>query len=390
MEIVRSNKYRLYPNAKQKSMLHEMFGMFRFSFNNTLGKIQDSYFGTYEVKNGKNKGNIVPAIPSQTEIIGFSTKLKQEYNFMNRLPNDYIQASLTNLFKATKGFYRGGGFPKFKSRKDNKQCINMYAGSRVKIEDEHIILSKAKNTPYCKEDHKIKFKKHKTNHDIGKVTGFTIEKDNLGLYWISITYKIQIQDLKITKGKEVGIDLGIKELVSCSDGLVIKNHNLTKKNARKLKLEQRKLSRKKKGSKNRNKQRKKVGKIHKKISNSRKDYNHKVSKKLIDLYDLVVLEDLQVKNMIKNRRLSKAIANAAWFQLITYIEYKANENQVSFIKIDKWYPSSKTCSNCGSVKEYLGLEERVYVCNECGFSIDRDINASINILNEGKRLARKE
>lgn len=161
MELIRTNKYRLYPNAIQKSMLHEMFGMYRFTFNNVLGKIKESYFGTYEIKNGKNKGTIVPAIPNQTNLVGFSTKLKEEHLFMSRLPNDYIQASLTNLYKATKGFYRGGGYPKFKSRKDSKQSINMYAGSRIKLEDNYIVLSKSHYSSFTKEDHKIKFKNTK-------------------------------------------------------------------------------------------------------------------------------------------------------------------------------------------------------------------------------------
>jgi len=240
-----------------------------------------------------------------------------------------------------------------------------------------------------RDDHKIKFKKHKTNHNIGKITGFTIEKDNLGLYWIAITHKIDIELNRNKTNKEVGIDLGLKELVICSDGTTIENHNLTKKYQRKLKLAQRKLSKKKIGSKNRNKARIKVVKVHKKIANSRKDYNHKVSSKLINLYDFIGLESLQVKNMIQNRRLSKAIANVAWYQLVSYIEYKSiqySENQVVLSKVDKWYPSSKTCSKCGSVKDELSLSERVYLCTECGFEEDRDINASINILNEAKKI----
>lgn len=389
MVIVRTNKYRLYPSAVQKSMLFEMFNSFRLVFNFSLGLIQDKHWGVYEVKNGKNKGNTVPRIPSQTELIGFSTEIKALKPFLNRLPNDFIQASLTNLYTSTKGFYRGGRFPKFKSRKLDNSGINMYAGSRVKIESEYIILPKAKDTPYSKEDLKIKFKKHKTNHDISKITGYTIKKDNLDNYWIAITYKIEVQDLKITKGKQVGIDLGLKELVITSDGETIENHNLTKKYARKLKLEQRKLSRKKKGSKNRSKQRRKVGKVHTKIKNCRNDYNHKVSSKLVNLYDFIGIETLNVKGMIKNKRLSKAIANVSWFSLVSYLDYKANEKQVSLVKIDTWYPSSKTCNVCGTVKDTLSLSERTYIC-ECGYKEDRDVNAARNILNESLRQARKE
>jgi len=388
MDLVRTNKYRLYPNAKQRALLHDMFGMYRFVFNNVLGKIQNKEFGTYEVKNGKNKGSIVPRIPNQTELIGSSTKLKEEHSFLSKMPNDFIQSSLSNLYTSTKGFYRGGGYPKFKSRKSSKQSIGMKAGSRVKIIDSYIQLNRSNNSSYTKEDHKIKFKKHKTNHDIGKITGFTIEKDNLGLYWIAITYKVEVDIERVKTGKEVGIDLGIKELVICSDGMTIENHNLVNKNYRKLKLEQRKLSKKRKGGKNRNKARLKVAKVHRRVANSRKDYNHKVSNRLVKLYDFIGLESLQVKSMLQDRRLSKAISNVAWNQLVSYIGYKASEKQVSVEKIGKWYPSSKACSRCGSVKESLSLSERVYSCVECGFEEDRDINASINILVEAKRLSK--
>lgn len=385
-EIVRTNKYRLYPTATQKAMLHEMFSLFRFSYNSVLGKIKDSQFGTYEIKTGKNAGKVTQRIPSQTEIVGYSTRLKDEHAFVNRLPNDYIQASLSNLYSSVKGFYRGGGYPKFKSRKTDKQSINMYAGSRVKIQDNFIQLSRSRNSAYSKSDHCIRFKKHKTNYPIGKITGYSIEKDNLDNYYITITHKIDVCNTRVKTGKSTGIDLGIKELVSCSSGLVIHNHNLTKLNARKLKLEQRKLSKKRKGSQNRKKQRIKVAKVHKRIGNARKDYNHKVSKTLINLYDVIVLESLQVKNMVQNRKLSKAISNVAWSQLLNFIQYKADENQTSVYKIDRWYPSSKTCSKCGSIKETLLLSERIYHCEECGLELDRDINASINILNEGLRL----
>ena len=392
MELVRTNKYRLYPNAKQKALLDEQFNLYRFVYNNVLGKIQDNYFGTYTIEKGKNKGQVRPKIPNQTGIVGFSTKLKEEYPFVTRMPNDFIQSSLSNLRLGMKEFIKqpDRGYPKFKSKKLSKKTIGMKAGSRVKIEDNYILLNKSNNSSYTKEDHKIKFKKHKTNHNIGKITSFTIEKDNLDKYWITITHKIELKNTRTKTNKQVGIDLGIKNMLICSDGNTIENHRLTYKYQRKLKLEQRKLSKKKKGSKNRNKARLKVAKVHNKIKNTRNTINHQVSKKLINLYDFIGLESLQVKNMIKNRRLSKAISNIAWSDLVSKIEYKAGENQVSISKIDTYYPSSKTCSRCGSVKESLSLEERTYSCSECNFEEDRDINASINILNEALRLARIE
>ena len=389
MEIVRANKYRLYPTARQKSMLHEMFGMSRFAFNNTLGKIQDSYFGVYTITKGKNKGNVVPKIPSQGELTGFSTELKQNNEFMNRLPNDYIQAALANLYSGVKGFYRGGGYPKFKSRKHSKQTINMKAGSRVKILDNFIILSKAGKTPYSKDDHKIKFKKHKTNHEIGKITGFVISKDNLGEYWVSVTSKIEIP-IKPKSGKKCGIDLGIKDFVITDDGTKFENKKFFKKSEKKLAKEQRKLSKKKIGSNNRNKQRIKVAKVHKKIRNQRNSYNHEVSKILIDIYDFIGLESLQVQKMMENRGLSKSIQDVSWFDFITKLKYKMTEKQGHVVQIDKWFPSTKTCSRCGNIKKEIGLDERVYECHECGYVEDRDVNAAKNILAASTKLARME
>lgn len=386
MEIVRANKYRLYPTAKQKALLHEMFGVSRFVFNNILGKIQNGNYGLHIIKSGKNKNKECNRIPSQTELVGSSTSLKQEYSFVSRVPNDYIQASLSNLYSGCRGFYRGGGYPKFKSKKAPIQSINMKAGSRVKIKDNYIQLNKSTNSPYSKDDHLIRFKKHKTNHKIGKITGFTISKDNLNRYWISITSKIEFNSKRIKTGKEVGIDLGIKDLLICSDGTVVPNDHLTKKSEFELTKYQRRLSKKKRGSKNRNKARLKVSKIHDKIKNQRNYRNHNISKNLINIYDFISLESLQVKNMVQNRRLSKAISDVAWGDLVQKIQYKANENQVTIIRINKFYPSSKSCSRCGSVKKELSLSERTYTCTECGLVLDRDINASINILNEGLRL----
>jgi putative transposase len=385
MDLVRTNKYQLKPTAIQKAMLCEMFGISRFVFNNTLGKIQDSYFGTAEVKNGKNKGNIVPKIPSQGGIVGFSTRIKEEYHFVSRIPNDFIQGSLSNLYLATKGFFKGGGYPKFKSRKNSKQTITMKAGLRVKIEDDFVLLNKSLESSYSREQHKIKFNKHKTTHQIGTITGFTIEKDNLDKYWISITHKINIESKRLKTGKEAGIDLGIKDLIISSDGLTIENGRLTKKSAKRLALVQRRLSKKKKGSKNGKKARICVAKVHRKIRNQRNHRNHMVSHIVVNLYDFIGLETLKVKNMIQNKSLAKAIQDVAWSDLVTKILYKAGENQVSVVQIDTWYPSSKTCSRCGSVKSVLSLGQRIYSC-DCGLELARDVNAALNILREAKRI----
>lgn len=387
MELIRTNKYRLYPSASQKAMLFEMFNTYRFVFNHTLGKIQDKHFGEYEIQNGKNKGNIVPKIPSQTECIGFSTEIKQKHNFVYRLANDFVQASLTNLYSGLKGFYRKGGYPKFKSRKSAKQSINTYAGSRVKIQGEYILLPRARESAYSKEDHLIRFKKHETNHEIDKITGFTIEKDNLDQYWIAITHKIQVKDKTKNTLKPIGIDLGLKDFIIDSSGNKVPNDNLTKRYSKKLSREQRRLSRKKKGLNNRAKQKIIVAKVHEKISNKRQHHNHTVSKHYVNMYNFISLESLSVKNMVKNRRLSKAISSVAWSDFVSKLKYKMIENQGQIVQIDKWLPSSKTCFNCGAIKDKIPLSVREYKCTECGYIEDRDINAAKNILTAGLKLA---
>jgi len=382
--IIRTNKYRLLPSAKQKALLYELFGQQRFVYNQILSEIKDFKFGHY------SKNEDYPNIPNQTQLGKSLTELKQTHSFLYRSANDYLQASLANLYKGFQGFYRNGGYPKFKSRKNMTQSINMYAGLRVKFNDNKIVIPKGKSSPYSKEDHLIKFKKHKTNWDLPeKVTGYTIVKEG-DLYFISITFKVEISSFKVKgQSKPVGIDLGIKDIVITSNGEKIGNSKLTHKSSKKLKQAQKELSRRKKGSKNRIKSKKKVQKIHRKIKNQRDDRNHKITRKLVNIYDFIALESLQVKNMMKNRRLSKAIQDVAWGDLVTKLLYKANENQVSVVQIETFYPSSKTCSRCGCVKDELKLSERIYNCEHCGFEEDRDINAALNILRRGLELLKE-
>ena len=180
--------------------------------------------------------------------------------------------------------------------------------------------------------------------------------------------------------------MGIKDFAICSNGVIYENKRFLEKSLRKLKISQRSLSRKQKGSNNREKQRIKVSKLHRKVKNQRNDYQHKVSRELADKYRTICLETLKVKNMVKNRKLAKAIQDVSWSSFVSKLEYKVTENQGCLVKIDRFYPSSKTCSNCGCVKDKLSLSERTYHCEECGFEIDRDLNASINILNVGLKM----
>ena len=377
---VRSVKFVLKPNSKQKEILESFFGLSRAIYNISLYNIKNSKFGDYEIQNGKNKGCIVPRIPSEFDLNKSLPKLKEEYNYLSLLPSDYTLAVMRNLSRGFNNFYRTMNFPRFKAKKNSVQSFNCYLGSSVKIDGDYIILRKPRSSNYTKDDLKIRFKRHKIKYEFEKVTGFTISKEN-NKYYISFTFYTEIKP-KETSGA-VGIDLGIKDFCICSDGIIFENKRFLEKSLRKLRIFQRKLSKKQKGSNNREKARLKVSKLHKKIKKQRNDYQHKVSRELADKYRTICLETLKVKNMVKNKRLSKAIQDVSWSSFIEKLSYKVAENQGCLIKIDTYYPSSKTCSNCGCVKEELKLSERTYHCEECDFEIDRDLNASINILNVG-------
>lgn len=377
---IRSAKFVLKPTVKQKEILESFFGLSRAIYNISLYNIKQSKFGTYEIQNGKNKGNIVPKIPTEFDLNKSLPKLKEEYGFLSLLPNDYAQAIMKNLYSGFDNFYRTMNYPRFKAKKSNTQSFNCYAGCRVKIDGDYISLIKPRASDYTKDDLKIRFKRHKIKYEFDKVTGFTISREN-NKYYISFTLHTDIES-KETSGS-VGIDLGIKDFAICSDGVVYENKRFYEKSLRKLKISQRKLSKKQKGSNNREKAKLKISKLHKKVKNQRNDYQHKVSRELVDKYNIICLETLKVKNMVKNRKLAKAISDASWSSFVSKLEYKITENQGYLVKIDTYYPSSKTCSNCGCVKETLSLSERTYHCDECRFTTDRDLNASINILNVG-------
>ena len=374
---IRSAKFVLKPTSKQKEILESFFGISRALYNISLYNIKDSKFGTYELKNG----NIVPKIPTEIDLNNSLPKLKEEYSYLALFPSSYAQAVMRNLSRGFDNFYRTLNYPKFKAKKSNTQSFNCYR--EAKIDGDYIILAKPKASDYSKEDLKIRFKRHKIKYNFEKVTGFTISRED-NKYYISFTFYTDIESKETSES--VGIDLGIKDFVICSDGTVYENKRFLEKSLRKLKISQRRLSKKQKGSKNREKARLKVNKIHKKIKNQRNDYQHKVSRELADKHNTICLETLNVKNMVKNKKLAKVISDVSWSSFITKLDYKIAENQGCLVKIDRFYPSSKTCSNCGCVKDKLLLSERTYHCSECGFTIDRDLNASINILKAGLKM----
>lgn len=363
IKILKAYKYRLYPNKEQEIYINKNIGCCRFVYNYFLSKRIEYY---KENKKGLTYNN------NANEL----TKLKNELLWLKEIESTSLQQSLKDLDKAYKSFFTGNGYPKFKSKKNNKQsyrcqCVN----NNIKI--------------VCKNKIKlpklgiVKFKQHRTFD--GKIKNVTISKTKTNKYYISILVEQEIQELPKNEFA-IGIDLGLTDFAITSDGIKYANPRYLKKSLNKLAIEQRKLSRKKKGSKNRNKQRIKVARLHEKISNQRKDFLHKLSYELINENQVICLEDLQVKEVQQNKYLSQSVSDVGWYEFRRQLEYKSKWYGRTIVIINKWYPSSQICSNCGENTGKKTLNIREFTCPYCGKHHDRDINASINILNEGLRL----
>ena len=362
MEILKAYKYRLKPNEEQKVLLNKHFGVCRFIYNYFLDQKKTQY------KETSKSDNYCKQAKSLTEL-----KKQPELKWLNEINSQSQQATLKNLENAYKRFFEHiSDYPKFKKKK-NKNSFTV--PQFVTVNDDKIYIPKFKDG--------IKFINHRQFK--GQIKNATISKDSCGNYFVSILVCVHHEPSEPT-GKSVGVDLGIKDLAITSDGVKFENFKFFNKYKSKLAKAQRRLNKKQKGSNQYEKQRLVVAKIHNKIANSRKDNLHKVTSSLINDYDLIVIENLKVKNMIKNRKLSRHISDCAWGTFINYLEYKAKWNNKQVVKIGTYFPSSKTCSECGWINKELELSDREWVCQSCGVVHDRDLNASINILNEGIRI----
>ena len=233
---IRSAKFVLKPTVRQKEILESFFGISRALYNISLYNIKDFKFGEYEIQNGKNKGNVVPKIPTEFDLNKSLKELKEEYSYLALLPAHYAQAVMRNLSRGFNNFYRTLNYPKFKAKKCSTQSFNCYAGA--KIDGDYIILAKPRASDYTKEDLRIRFKRHKVKYNFEKVTNFTISREN-NKYYISFTFYCDIESKETSES--AGIDLGIKDFVICSDGTVYENKRFLEKSLRKLKIYQRRL-----------------------------------------------------------------------------------------------------------------------------------------------------
>jgi len=350
-------RFRLYPNKNTISLLDSWFGQTRFVWNYYLNQRTVTY---------KDTGKGLSYVDNAKDL----TLLKKQDDtiWLKECPSQALQQQLKVLDSSFKDFYsRGKGYPRFKKRGIANDSLHLPAG--FKINGKYLTIPKIKTPIKMKVSQSIK----------GNVRNVVITKNKANQFHVSILTDYEPTS-KPTLKKEVGVDVGLKDFIICSDGVKVKMPHFINNGASKLKKLQRRLSKKKKGSNNRAKARLAVAKHQLHIANQRKDFLHKVSTKLINENQVIAIESLSVKNMIRNSRLSKSIANASWGEFGVLLNYKATLYGRTIKTVDKFFPSSKMCNNCGYIKEDLRLSDRIITCKSCGSTYDRDINASLNIL----------
>lgn len=350
--MFKAYKYRIYPTAPQKELIAKHIGSCRFVYNLALETKTTAYIGS---KHNFSAFDLTKQIPD----------LKKECPWLKEVNSQSLQQSIHNMDSAFKSFFKGAGFPKFKSKHKGSQSFSVPQG--VEIKDGVLSIPKFREGIQMSLHRPIK----------GVIKSATVSTTPTGKYFVSIlcdTGEPLPQKPEVEEGTTVGIDLGIKSFIVSSEGEEIENPKYLRTALAKLKYVQRKYS-KHKGKRTK----KRLALLHEKVVNKRKDFLHKTSTRLIRENQTIALETLSVKNMVKNHSLAQAISDASWSTFVSMLEYKADWCGRNILKIGRFAPSSKTCSNCGSINKELQLKDREWTCGSCSTVLDRDVNAACNI-----------
>lgn len=353
--MLKAFKYRISPTKDQAELINKHIGCARFVYNNALAFKQSEYA---KDKTSHSWYSLVKRLPD----------LKKENEWLKEVNSQSLQQAIVNMNTAFENFFKGrADFPKFKKKGKSKQSFNI--PQSIKIDNDKLIIPKFKGGIDIVLHRSIK----------GKIKQATISKTPTGKYFVSIlceTNEVEKQLKPVNEKTTVGLDLGIKSFLVASNGKEYDNPKYLRKAQDKLKYNQRQYS-KHKGTKRKYK----VALLHEKVANQRKDFLHKVSSELINNHDSIALEDLNISGMLKNHCLAGSISDVSWGMFVTMLEYKAKWNGVNILRIGRFEPSSKTCSECGYINKGLTLKDREWFCPDCGSVLNRDLNASINIKN---------
>jgi len=361
-------KYRLKPNKQQKQLLEHHFGCNRFVWNYFLHQRQTFYQTNKEDIEAKRIKGTKTYYDDEKELV--KLKKTEEYKWLKEVNSQSLIATLMHLDTAYKNFFKKKSkFPHYKKKGDNQSfTIPQF----IRVENNKIYFPKFKEGIRLKEHRKLE----------GKICNATISKTSTNQFYVSIIVEKEIEPLQ-PNNDAVGIDLGIKDFCILSDGTRYENIKPLKNHLKKIKYLQRQLSKSKKASKRKEKKRLKLAILHQKIHNQRLDYLHKITKAITDENQVIVIEDLNVSGMMKNHHLAQAISDVSWHEFKRQLEYKCKWKGRQLVIIDRFFPSSKTCNHCGYINQELTLDVRQWDCPQCKSKLDRDLNASINILQQG-------